>query len=88
MHILKILSGPVDWSCHRIFYKLPCGKNAVSSLASRLKSEIGSLPFTPGVIPRGKARLARALGSAVGESLLTKKDLEQMLLSDGMSSRQ
>ena len=43
-----------------------------------------TLPFTPGIIPRGKARLAKALGNAVGEHLLTKEDLEQMLLSDGV----
>ena len=38
-----------------------------------------TLPFTPGIIPRGKARLAKALGNAVGEHLLTKEDLEQIL---------
>ncbi len=31
-----------------------------------------------------KSASGRALGSAVGEHLLTKKDLEQMLLSDGV----
>ena len=33
------------------------------------------LPFTPGVIPRGKARLARAIGRAVEEQLLTAEVL-------------
>ncbi|MGN0399634.1 MAG: DUF445 domain-containing protein [Blautia sp.] len=45
-----------------------------------------TLPFTPGIIPRGKARLAKALGSAVGDHLITKEDLEQMLLSDGVKA--
>lgn len=40
------------------------------------------LPFTPGVIPKGKPRLARAIGKAVGETLITKEDLESKLLSD------
>lgn len=41
-----------------------------------------NLPFTPGVIPKGKPRLARAIGKAVGENLVTKEDLESKLLSD------
>ena len=35
------------------------------------------LPFTPGVIPRGKARLARAIGRAVEEQLLTAEVLRK-----------
>ena len=45
-----------------------------------------TLPFTPGIIPRGKSRLAKALGSAVGDHLITKKDPEDMLLSEGVKS--
>lgn len=41
-----------------------------------------TLPFTPGIIPKGQGRLAKALGAAVGEHLLTKNDFEQMLLSE------
>lgn len=33
------------------------------------------LPLTPGIIPKNKKRIARALGRAVSESLLTEKDL-------------
>lgn len=40
------------------------------------------LPFTPGAIPKGKDRLARAAGSVVAGSLLTKEDLEGLLLSE------
>jgi len=40
------------------------------------------LPFTPGIIPKGKARLARAVGGAVGDVLLTKEDFEKLLLSE------
>lgn len=40
------------------------------------------LPFTPGVIPRGQKRLAKAVGKAVEEQLLTQEALENVLLSE------
>lgn len=43
------------------------------------------LPFTPGAIPKGKGRLGRAIGKAVGETLLTKEDIEQKLLAPEVS---
>ena len=46
-----------------------------------------TLPFTPGIIPRGKARLAKALGDAVGERLLTQKDIEEALLSEEIKQK-
>ncbi|MGN1234391.1 MAG: DUF445 domain-containing protein [Christensenellaceae bacterium] len=39
------------------------------------------LPFTPGIIPRRQPALAKAIGRAVGEELLTGDDLKQALLS-------
>ena len=39
------------------------------------------LPFTPGVIPKGQGRLARAVGRAVEEQLLNEKVLREVLLS-------
>jgi uncharacterized membrane protein YheB (UPF0754 family) len=45
-----------------------------------------TLPFTPGIIPKGKERLARALGKAVGDTLLTEKDFKEVLLSENMTS--
>lgn len=39
------------------------------------------LPFTPGAIPKGKGRLAKAIGTAVGTTLLTKEDIESKLKS-------
>ncbi|MGN0466532.1 MAG: DUF445 domain-containing protein [Lachnospiraceae bacterium] len=41
-----------------------------------------TLPFTPGIIPKGQSRLARAVGSAVGNNLLTEDVFEKKLLSD------
>ena len=40
------------------------------------------LPFTPGAIPSGKPRLAKAIGAVVGGTLITREDLETKLLSD------
>ncbi len=40
------------------------------------------LPFTPGAIPKGKPRLAKAIGNIVGKSLLTKEDLTKQLLAE------
>lgn len=42
------------------------------------------LPFTPGVIPKGKARLARVIGKTVVERLLTQEDMSRHLLSEEM----
>ena len=39
------------------------------------------LPFTPGVIPRRRDQLARALGDAVGSRLVTREDLRELLSS-------
>ncbi|MCR5421249.1 MAG: DUF445 family protein [Lachnospiraceae bacterium] len=39
------------------------------------------LPFTPGAIPKGKERLATAIGNAVADSLLTREDVEKILMS-------
>ena len=45
------------------------------------------LPFTPGVIPKGQPRLARAVGQAVQTQLLTANVMKDMLLSDEMKGR-
>lgn len=48
--------------------------------------KIGSwtLPFTPGVIPRNQARVARACGVAVGERLVTGEDMSEALRSSSL----
>lgn len=43
-----------------------------------------TLPFTPGVIPKGKPRLAKAIGEVVGNTLLTKEDITNNLLAEDM----
>ena len=42
------------------------------------------VPFTPGIIPKEKARLASAIGKAVSENLMNREVLEKSLLSEDM----
>lgn len=39
------------------------------------------LPFTPGIIPKGKARFAKAIGNVVGNNLLNAASIKETLLS-------
>lgn len=39
------------------------------------------LPFTPGAIPKGKPRLAKAVGTIVAKDLLTEEDIRQKMVS-------
>ncbi len=39
------------------------------------------LPFTPGIIPKGKARFAKAIGAVVGKNLLNPESVKATLLS-------
>lgn len=85
MTILEIIAGPaigaVIGYCTNYI--------AVKMLFRPLKPvRIGNktLPFTPGIIPKGQGRMARALGQAVGDHLLTKEDFEKMLLSEDIKN--
>lgn len=42
------------------------------------------VPFTPGIIPKGKSRLADSIGKIISENLMNKEVLESHLLSDEM----
>ena len=42
------------------------------------------IPFTPGVIPKEKVRIASSIGKAVSENLMNSEVLEKSLLSDEM----
>ncbi len=45
------------------------------------------LPFTPGIIPKSRDRIATSIGAAVGENLLTEDALEKNLLSKDLTSK-
>ena len=45
------------------------------------------VPFTPGIIPKEKDRIAGAIGKAVSENLMNREVLEKSLLSDEMLAK-
>ncbi len=45
------------------------------------------VPFTPGIIPKEKARITGAIGKAVSENLMNREVLEKSLLSDDMIAK-
>lgn len=42
------------------------------------------IPFTPGIIPKEKERIAEAVGGVISENLMNKEVLERYLLSENM----
>lgn len=78
---LSMLSGPIIGAI------IGYGTNwiAIKMMFRPLKPiKIGKviLPFTPGIIPKRKNKLAEAIGQSVGNSLFTRVDIEKMLLSE------
>lgn len=49
-----------------------------------IKIEKHTLPFTPGLIPKEKSRIARAIGKAVGDNLLDPETLKKALVSENL----
>ena len=45
------------------------------------------LPFTPGIIPKNKDRIARSIGNAINDELLTEDTIVEALLSDEIKSK-
>lgn len=45
------------------------------------------LPFTPGLIPKERGRIAEAVGISISENLMNKEVLEKNLLSDDMLAK-
>lgn len=45
------------------------------------------IPFTPGIIPKEKSRIAASIGKAVSENLMNREVLEKSLLSEEMLSK-
>lgn len=45
------------------------------------------VPFTPGIIPKEKGRIAEAVGTAISDNLMSQEVLEKYLLSDHMLDR-
>lgn len=45
------------------------------------------VPFTPGIIPKEKGRIAAAVGEAISDNLMSREVLERTLLSAGMRAK-
>ena len=45
------------------------------------------IPLTPGIIPKEKANIAKAIGSTISENLLSSQVLSATLLSDDMCAK-
>lgn len=43
-----------------------------------------TLPFTPGIIPKNKSRIAESIGETISENLLTEEALKKTLLAEEM----
>ena len=44
------------------------------------------LPFTPGVIPKNKSRIAAAVGNAVGQNLFKNQDIVNAIIESGLKN--
>ena len=83
--ILKYLAGPVIGAIIGYFTNYL----AVKMLFRPRHPKVlfgKQLPFTPGAIPKGKDRLAKAAGTIVAENLVTEADLTDRLLSPAMTA--
>jgi len=83
MNPIQIISGPaigavIGYFTNYIAVKMLFRPYKPIKLGNR------TLPFTPGVIPRRKNDLARAIGNAIENSLLGASDIRNMLTSPEM----
>lgn len=83
MHYLELISGPLIGAIIGYFTNLI----AVKMLFRPLKPiKIGNftLPFTPGIIPKRKDKLAEAIGNTVGNNLFTRQDVQELFQNTGV----
>lgn len=84
--LLKYLSGPIIGAVIGYFTNYI----AVKMLFHPYKPVyIGKwkLPFTPGIMPKRKSALAKAVGNAVGKNLFTSEDLKALLMSNDTTDK-
>lgn len=84
--IIKYIAGPVIGAAIGYFTNFIAVK-----MLFHPKKEVRvfgcRLPFTPGAIPKGKSRLAKSVGNAVGNNLITRADIENKLMSDELADK-
>ena len=85
MEILQILAGPIVGAVIGYFTNYLAVKMLFRPYNPVM---IGNfrLPFTPGIIPKRKEKLAEAVGKTVGEKLFTGDDMENALLSEPLKT--
>lgn len=83
MEILHIIGGPLVGAVIGYFTNYIAVKMLFRPLRP-IKIGKWTMPFTPGIIPKRKPALAKALGKAVGTTLLTTEDLKNTLLSENV----
>lgn len=84
--MLEILSGPIVGAV--IGY---CTNYIAVKMLFYPRKEIWigghKVPFTPGAIPKGKPRLAKAVGNIVANTLLTEEDICKKILTPEMENK-
>lgn len=85
MEILKIISGPILGSI------IGYGTNLLAiKMLFRPYREIRiagkRIPFTPGIIPKRKPEIAKAVGNVVGNELFTKEDILKSLMNEDVQN--
>lgn len=86
MLVLKLILGPIVGGVIGGI----TNKIAIKMLFSPYEAKyIGKMhvPFTPGIIPKEKSRIARAVGEAVSRNLLDAETMSQTLLSEDMMKK-
>ncbi len=86
MSVVNIIAGPLIGSVIGYFTNYIAVKMLFRPLHP-VKLGGRTLPFTPGMIPKRKPELARALGKAVGENLFTRDDVKKLLMSEPLETR-
>ena len=72
--ILKLLSGPIIGAVIGYFTNMIAVKMLFYP-QKEIRLFGRRLPFTPGVIPKGRARLAASVGTVIEKHLLTMEDI-------------
>lgn len=85
MHIIKILSGPIIGAIIGLFTNYIAVKML---FRPRNAVKIGkyTLPFTPGLVPKRKADLAKAVGRTVGNTLFGESEIKSIIASEEMKN--
>ncbi|UWG95819.1 DUF445 family protein [Dehalobacter sp. DCM] len=82
--VMSIASGPVIGAVIGYITNYIAVKMLFRPLKP-IKVGAWTLPFTPGIFPKRKEQLAKALGNAVGNNLLTNKDVTALFMSDAIT---